>query len=188
MGVRGRCLSFMWVVAVALSGCATSRRVAVAPTVDTAGKWGPGVGLTVALGESYRGGRAAVLVAADVGGAVDERVGGHGGVGVGVDALGESRRVGFRMGVTVAGRVVVPGEGRVGVGGAVGGRIAVLPVVRYVHRGDGRAVGCGGGDSWTWWHVGVELSGQYLWGADARGLFGAGAVFEVDALARTVCD
>ena len=59
-------------------------------------------------------GGAAILVAADVSGAVDERAArlrgtagaGHIGLGLGLDALGESPRFGFRLGATLTGRVV----------------------------------------------------------------------------------
>ncbi|HEX9101166.1 MAG TPA: hypothetical protein VF997_03125 [Polyangia bacterium] len=171
------------------AGCAGSLRVGAAPTVDSNGKWGAVVTLGVALGDTYRQGAAAVLVAADVSGAVDERAGargnaGHLGLGVGLDALGEGPRLGFRIGATLAGRVVLPTGAS---GGAVGARLALLPVVRAAHHGQ-RPERCGESESWTYWHVGVELSGQYLWGPDARGLFAAGPVLELDTLALRLCD
>ncbi len=179
-----------WAVMLLLaSGCATSLRVGLAPTLDSDGKWGAVLAVGGALGEGYRDGAAALLLAADVTGAVDERVrargnAGHLGLGVGVDALGESPRFGFRIGATLVGRAILP-TGTAG--GAVGGRLALLPVVRYVHRGR-PPQRCGEFESWSYWHVGVELSGQYLWGADARGLFAAGPVLELDALSRGLCD
>lgn len=171
------------------SGCATSLRIGAAPTVDSDGRWGAVVTLGVALGDSYRHGAAAILVAADVAGAVDERArtrgnAGHLALGLGLDALGESPRFGFRIGLTLAGRVVLPTGAP---GGAVGLRLALLPVVHAEHHGR-PPQRCGESESWTYWHVGLELSGQYLFGPDARGLFAAGPVFELDALSLRVCD
>ena len=122
---------------VCAAGCATSLRLGVAPTVDSDGKWGAVVALGGALGETYRKGAAALLVAADVAGAVDERVrargnAGHLALGVGLDALGESPRFGFRIGATLAGRAILPTGAA---GGAVGGRLALLPVVHATHAG-----------------------------------------------------
>jgi hypothetical protein len=173
----------------ALAGCATSLRVGVAPTLDSDGKWGAVVTFGGALGETYRKGAAALLVAADVSGAVDERArargnAGHLGVGLGLDALGESPRFGFRIGATLTGRVVLPTGAP---GGAVGARLALLPVVRAEHHGR-PPTRCGESESWTYWHVGLELSGQYLFGPDARALFAAGPVFELDAVALRLCD
>jgi hypothetical protein len=177
------------VAAALLSGCATSLRIGAAPTVDSSGRWGGAITLAVALGDTYRHGAAAALVSADVSGAADERArmrgnAGHVALGLGVDALGESPRFGFRIGATLAGRVVLPTGAP---GGTVGARLALLPVVHATHAGR-EPQGCGQSESWTYWHVGVELSGQYLWGADARGLFAAGPVFELDALAQSLCD
>jgi hypothetical protein len=169
---------------VALAGCATSLRIAASPTVDTLGNWGAMATVTLALGQSYRDGAAAVLVAADVSGAVDARVGGHVGLGVGLDALGESRHFGFRMGLILDGRAILPSGAA---GGAVGGRVGLLPVVKYRHVGR-KPERCGDAESWTFWHLGLELSGRYLWGSDARGLFAAGPVFEIDALSTSACD
>src|SRR3954471_6917126 len=126
----------VWLV-VLTGGCATSLRIGAAPTVDSHGLFGAVVTVGVALGETYRKGAAAILVAADVSGAVDERArargnAGHLGLGLGLDALGESPRFGFRVGVTLAGRVVLPTGAP---GGAVGGRLALLPVVRARHHG-----------------------------------------------------
>src|SRR5262249_27215022 len=106
------------------------------------------------------------------------------GLGVGLDALGESPRFGFRMGVTLDGRAVLPTGAA---GGAIGARLALLPVVRYRHAGR-PPQRCGESESWTYRHVGLGLRGHYLWGPDARGLFAAGPVFELDALADRVCD
>lgn len=183
-----------WVLAAALaaacsSGCATSLRVGVAPTLDSDGHWGAVASVGVALGETYRQGAAALLVAADVATAADERArargdAGHVALGLGLDALGESPRFGFRIGATLAGRVLLPTGAA---GGAFGGRLALLPVVHATHAGH-EPHRCGESESWTYWHVGVELSGQYLFGPDARGLFAAGPVFELDALSLRVCD
>ncbi|MGZ3429901.1 MAG: hypothetical protein ACXVCV_24795 [Polyangia bacterium] len=178
----------LWIVFAA--GCATSLRLSAAPTVDSDGKWGALVSLGGALGQGYRHGAAVILVAADVSGAVDERVrargnAGHVGLGLGLDALGESPRFGFRIGATLTGRVILPTAAP---GGAVGGRPALLPVLRAIHRGPTAPHGCAATESWTWWHLGLELTGQYLWGADARGLFSAGPVFELDALSIGGCD
>lgn len=179
--------------AVALAGCATSLRIAVSPTVDTTAKWGALATLTVAMGQVYRDGAAAILVGGELGGAADQAPRGHVAVGFGVDALGESRHFGFRMGLALAGRSIVPTAAG---GGAFGGRIGLLPVVKHRHGGR-RAEGCGGAESWTYWHLGLELSGQYLWGSgakgaasdgDARGLFAVGPVFEIDALSTSACD
>jgi hypothetical protein len=109
---------------------------------------------------------------------------GHVGLGVGVDALGESPRFGFRIGATLTGRAILPTGAA---GGAVGARLALLPVVHATHAGR-PPTRCGESESWTYWHVGLELSGQYLWGADARGLFAAGPIFELDALSLRACD
>lgn len=180
----------MWTLVVC-SGCATSLRVTAAPTVDTLGRWGGLVSVGVGLGEGYRHGRAAVLATADLTGAAGARpdlpgrAGGHVGLGVGVDALGESPRFGFRVGAFVAGRLPLPTDGRVG--GAAGGRVALLPVVRYRHAGR-PPERCGESESWTYWHVGAELGGAYLFGPDARGLFWGGPTVELDALADRVCD
>ena len=176
-------------VAVLAAGCATSLRLGVAPTVDSNGRWGGVVTVGAALGDTYRRGEAAILVSADVSGAADERArargnAGHLALGLGLDALGESPRFGFRIGATLAGRVLVPTGAP---GGAVGARLALLPVVRATHHGR-PPERCGESESWTYWHVGAELSGQYLWGPDARGLFAAGPVVELDALALRVCD
>ena len=178
----------LWILLVA--GCATSLRIGAAPTVDSDGKWGAIVSIGGALGEAYRHGAAAILVAADVTGAVDERVrtrgnAGHVGLGLGLDALGESPRFGFRLGATLTGRAILPTGAA---GGAVGARLALLPVVHATHHGPSPPSGCAATESWTWWHVGLELAGQYLWGADARGLFSAGPVFELDALSIGGCD
>ncbi|HEX6836530.1 MAG TPA: hypothetical protein VF334_08145 [Polyangia bacterium] len=176
-------------LALALAGgCATSLRIGAAPTVDSDGKWGAVVTLGAALGDAYRHGAAAILVAAEAGGAVDERArtrgnAGHVAFGLGLDALGESPRFGFRIGATLDGRVVLPTGAP---GGAVGARLALLPVVHATHHGR-RPERCGESESWTYWHIGLELSGQYLWGPDARGLFAAGPVFELDALADQIC-
>ena len=175
---------------LAAAGCATSLRVGAAPTVDSNGKWGAVVTFGVALGDTYRQGNAALFVAADVSGAVDERASmrgnaGHVGLGLGLDALGESPHFGFRLGATLTGRVILPTGAP---GGAAGGRLALLPVVHAVHRGHHPPQRCGESENWTYWHVGVELTGQYLWGADARGLFSFGPVFELDALSLRVCD
>jgi len=177
------------VCALGLGGCAVSLRAGAAPTVDSNGKWGAVLTLGGALGDSYRHGAAAILVSADVSGAVDERAaargnGGHVALGVGLDALGESARFGFRIGATLAGRVVLPTGAP---GGAVGARLALLPVVRAAHHGR-EPRRCGESESWTFWHLGLELSGQYLWGPDARGLFAAGPSFELDTLSESVCD
>ena len=176
------------IVAFGLGGCATSGRVGLAPTLDSDGRWGAVVTLTAAFGDTYRRGNAAVLVAADVSGALDERArrvgdAGHLGLGVAVDALGESPHFGFRIGATLTGRAILPtGES----GGGVGARLAFLPVVRATHHA--HDPGHCGDESWAFVHVGLELSGQYLWGPDARGLFAAGPVLEFDALAERVCD
>jgi hypothetical protein len=172
------------------AGCASSLRIGAAPTVDSDGKWGAVMTMGGALGQGYRKGAAAILVAADVSGAVDERArargdAGHVALGVGLDALGESPRFGFRIGATLTGRVILPTGAP---GGAVGGRIALLPVVHATHHGPTAPSGCAATESWTWWHVGLELAGQYLWGADARGLFAAGPVFEIDAQSLGGCD
>ena len=177
------------VATVAANGCATSLRVGAAPTVDSDGKWGAVVTLSAALGDTYRNGAAAILVAAELSGAADERArargnAGHVALGLGLDALGESPRFGFRIGATLAGRVLVPTGAP---GGAVGARLALLPVVHAEHHGR-PPTRCGESESWTYWHVGLELSGQYLFGPDARALFAAGPVFELDALALRVCD
>ena len=171
------------------AGCATSLRVGAAPTVDSNGKWGAVVTVGLALGDAYRHGAAAILVSADLGGAVDERASmrgnaAHVGLGLGLDALGESPHFGFRLGATLTGRVLLPTGAP---GGAVGARLALLPVVRSVHRGH-EPHHCGESESWTYWHLGLELTGQYLWGDDARGLFSFGPVFELDALSVRVCD
>ena len=185
----GRALAAVVFTAALGGGCATSLRLGVAPTVDSDGKWGAVISFGGALGETYRKGAAAILVAADVSGAVDERArargnAGHLGLGLGLDALGESPRFGFRIGATLAGRVVLPTGAP---GGAVGARLALLPVVHAEHHGR-PPTRCGESESWTYWHVGLELSGQYLFGPDARGLFAAGPVFELDALALRLCD
>jgi len=175
---------------VALSaGCAASGRLGIAPTVDSNGRWGAMLTVGVALGDTYRHGAAAILVSADVSGAADERArargdAGHVGLGVGLDALGESPHFGFRLGATLAGRVVLPTGAP---GGGAGVRLALLPVVRYRHAGH-EPQRCGESESWTYWHVGVEASGQYVWGPDARGLFAFGPVVEVDTLSSRMCD
>ena len=111
-------------------GCAGSLRIGAAPTVDSGGRWGVLVTVGVALGDTYRRGEAAVLVSADLSGAVDERArargnAGHVGLGVGLDALGESPRFGFRIGATLTGRVVLPTGAP---GGGAGARLPRLPV------------------------------------------------------------
>ncbi len=170
-------------------GCATSLRAGVAPTVDSNGKWGAVVSLGLALGDTYRRGAAAILASADVRGAVDERArargnGGDIALGLGLDALGESPTFGFRIGLTLAGRVILPTGAP---GGAVGARLALLPVIHSRHAGH-PPQHCGESESWTYWHLGLELSAQYLWGPDARALFAAGPVLELDTLALSVCD
>ena len=172
-----------------VSGCAGSLRIGAAPTVDSDGRWGAMVTVGVALGDTYRHGKAAVLVSADVQTAVDERAAvrgnaGHVGLGLGLDALGESPHFGFRLGATVTGRVLLPTGAA---GGAAGARLALLPVVAARHAGH-PPQRCGESESWTWWHVGLELTGQYLFGPDARGLFSFGPVFELDSLSLRVCD
>jgi hypothetical protein len=178
----------VWLVVLS-GGCATSLRIGATPTVDSNGTFGAVVALGVALGQTYRNGAAALFVAADLSGAVDERArargnAGHLGLGLGLDALGESPRFGFRIGATLTGRVVLPTGAP---GGAIGGRLALLPVVRVRHHGR-PPERCGESESWTYWHVGVELAGQYLFGPDARGLFSVGPVFELDALSLRLCD
>lgn len=175
--------------ATALAGCATSLRIGLAPTLDSDGKWGGLITFAAALGETYSEGRAAILVAADVSAAVDERAhargnAGHLALGLGLDALGESSRFGFRLGATLTGRVVLPTGAP---GGAVGARLALLPVVHADHHGR-PPTRCGESESWTYWHLGLELSGQYLFGPDPRVLFAAGPIFELDALALRLCD
>ena len=179
----------MGFLAIWVGGCATSVRLGVAPTVDTHGAWGGVVTAAIALGETYRRGRAAIFGSADLSGAVDERArargnAGHLGLGLGVDALGESPHFGFRIGLLVAGRAVLPTGAA---GGAVGARLALLPVVRLRHVGR-PPERCGEAESWTFWHVGLEASGQYLFGPDARGWFSFGPVFELDALSIRVCE
>ena len=183
------CALLLAPVAALGPGCATSLRLGLAPTLDSDGKWGGVVTIGGALGDTYRHGAAAVLVSAEVSAAADERArargdAGHLALGLGLDALGESPRFGFRIGATLAGRVLLPTGAP---GGAVGARLALLPVVHATHAGR-PPVRCGESESWTYWHVGAELSGQYLWGPDARGLFAAGPVVEFDALALRVCD
>jgi hypothetical protein len=174
---------------VAAGGCAGSLRIGAAPTVDSDGRWGALVTVGIALGDTYRAGEAAVLVSADLSTAVDSRAAargnaGHLGLGLGLDALGESPRFGFRLGATVAGRVLLPTGAP---GGAAGARLALLPVIHSVHSGR-KPAHCGESESWTYWHVGLELTGQYLWGPDQRGLFSFGPVFELDTLSLRVCD
>ena len=178
----------MWIILLA-GGCAGSLRIGAAPTVDSDGRWGALVTIGVALGETYRQGAAALLVSADLSGAVDERAAargnaGHVGLGLGLDALGESPHFGFRIGATLTGRVVLPTGAP---GGGVGARLALLPVVASRHHGR-PPQRCGESESWTYWHVGLELTGQYLWGPDARGLFSFGPVFELDTLSLRMCD
>jgi hypothetical protein len=178
-------IAVTWLIST-VGGCATSLRVGAAPTLDTTGAWGGVVSVGLAFGETYRAGTAAVLVGADVSGAGDEQRRGHIGLGIGADALGESARFGFRIGLTLTGRANLA-DGSAG--GAVGGRLALLPVVRYVHwRSNGPPGHCGPLESWSFWHVGLEASGQWLWGTDARGLFAVGPVFEIDALQSRLCD
>jgi hypothetical protein len=174
---------------LAAGGCTTSLRVGAAPTVDSDGRWGAIVTLGLALGDTYRHGNAAILVSADVSGAADERArargnAGHVGLGLGLDALGESPHFGFRLGATLTGRVILPTGAP---GGAAGARLALLPVLRTIHRVHDPHH-CGESESWTYWHLGLELTAQYLWGPDARGLFSFGPVFELDALSLRVCD
>lgn len=177
------------VAAALLSACATSLRIGAAPTLDTNGQWGATLTVGVALGDTYRRGAAAALVSADLSGAVDERArargnAGHVALGLGADALGESPRFGFRIGATLAARAILPTGAP---GGAVGARLALLPVVHFHHAGH-PPQRCGESESWTYWHLGAEASGQWLWGPGARGLFAVGPVFEVDALSVAVCD
>jgi hypothetical protein len=174
-------------VGVGVGGCATSARIGLSPTVDSNGKWGAAVILGLALGDTYRHGTAAILVSADLRGAVDERARARGNsgdiaLGLGLDALGESPSFGFRMGLTLAGRAILPTGAP---GAAVGARLALLPVIHSRHAAHTR---CGESESWTYWHLGLELSAQYLSGPDARGLFAAGPIFELDTLAHRVCD
>jgi hypothetical protein len=178
----------LWILFAA--GCATSLRLSAAPTVDSDGKWGALVAIGGALGQPYRHGAAAILVSADLSGAVDERArtrgnAGHIALGLGVDALGESPHFGFRLGATLSGRAILPTGAA---GGAIGARLALLPVMRATHHVPSPPTGCAATESWTWWHLGLEATGQYLWGADARGLFSAGPVFELNALSLGGCD
>jgi len=180
---------FAIVSAAALAGCATSLRAGIAPTLDSDGKWGAVITFAAALGDTYRKGAAAILVAAEASGALDERArargnAGHVGLGLGLDALGESPRFGFRIGATLTGRVVLPSGAP---GGAVGARLALLPVIHAHHHGH-PPTRCGESESWTYWHLGLDLSGQYLFGPDARALFAAGPIFELDTLAIRLCD
>jgi hypothetical protein len=181
-------------VALALaSGCATSIRFAVAPTLDTEGHYGGQITLGFALGTSYRKGQAALLLAGESTGAVGARPAfagergpsGHVAFGFGADALGESRHFGFRIGAFLDGRVPLPNDGRLG--GAVGGRFALLPVVAY-HHGGRPPTRCGEAETFRYWHLGVEATGAWLWGPDARGLFSVGPVVELDALDNALCD
>jgi hypothetical protein len=171
------------------AGCAGSLRLGAAPTVDSDGRWGAMVTVGIALGDTYRQGEAAVLVSADLSTAADARAAtrgnaGHLALGLGLDALGESPHFGFRLGATLTGRVLLP----TGVpGGAGGARLALLPVIHTVHAGH-KPTHCGESESWTYWHLGLELTGQYLWGPDARGLFSFGPIFELDTLSPRVCD
>jgi hypothetical protein len=176
-------------MAVLLAGCAGSLRIGAAPTLDSNGKWGAVVTFGIALGDTYRQGEAAALVSADLSAAVDARAAargnaGHLGLGLGLDALGESPRFGFRLGATLTGRVLLPTGAS---GGAAGARLALLPVVHSLHAGHAPHH-CGESESWTYWHLGLDLTGQYLWGPDARGLFSFGPIFELDSLSLRVCD
>jgi hypothetical protein len=180
---------FAIVALLLCGGCATSLRLGAAPTVDTGGQWGAVVTVGVALGDTYRQGRAAILASADLAGAVDQRASargnaGHLALGLGLDALAESPHFGFRLGATLSGRAILPTGAA---GGAVGGRIGLLPAIRATHHGK-PPQRCGESESWTYWHLGVELTGQYLWGADARGRFSFGPIFELDALSLRLCD
>jgi hypothetical protein len=181
--------SFSAAILLMLAGCTTSLRAGLAPSVDSNGKWGATVTLTLALGDTYRHGAAAILASADLRAAVDERARARGNagdlaLGLGLDALGESPHFGFRLGATLAGRALLPTGAS---GGALGGRLALLPVIRAHHAGH-EPSHCGESETWTYWHLGLELTGQYLWGPDARALFTAGPVFELDALALRACD